>query len=160
MVFYEGDVVTFDGGTFQATCDTGQPPTHADWICLALAGRDAKQLSIRGTYNPGDDYKEFDVVMGNGSSFVARRDDPGACPGEGWQALSLVGKRGPQGPRGEVGERGLQGERGPPGESGAVIVAWETDLANYSMRAVLSDGSSGGEINLRSMFERYHDEVR
>jgi hypothetical protein len=39
-VYYAGDVVAYDGGTFQAKRDTGQPPSHADWICLATAGRD------------------------------------------------------------------------------------------------------------------------
>ena len=36
-VFYTGDVVAYDGGAFQAKRDTGQPPSHADWICLAAA---------------------------------------------------------------------------------------------------------------------------
>jgi hypothetical protein len=43
-VYYEGDVVAFDGGTFQARRDTGQPPSHADWICLATAGRDGNSM--------------------------------------------------------------------------------------------------------------------
>jgi hypothetical protein len=34
-VYYEGDVVTCDGATFQARRDTGQPPSHADWLCGA-----------------------------------------------------------------------------------------------------------------------------
>src|SRR5215471_10492515 len=38
-VYYEGDVVAYDGGTFQAKRDTGQPPSHADWICLASRPR-------------------------------------------------------------------------------------------------------------------------
>jgi hypothetical protein len=37
-VYYEGDVVAYDGGTFQAKRDTGQPPSHADWTCLATPG--------------------------------------------------------------------------------------------------------------------------
>src|SRR5262249_19350473 len=33
-VHYAGDVVAYDGGTFQAKRDTGQTPAHADWVCL------------------------------------------------------------------------------------------------------------------------------
>jgi hypothetical protein len=29
-VYYEGDVVAYDGGTYQARRDTGQPPSHTD----------------------------------------------------------------------------------------------------------------------------------
>src|SRR5262249_26700360 len=44
-VYYEGDVVAYDGGTFQAKRDTGQPPSHPDWICLAAAGRDGNSIT-------------------------------------------------------------------------------------------------------------------
>src|SRR6516162_2034634 len=41
-VYYEGDVVAYDGGTFQAQRDTGQAPLHSDWIAwqppAAMAG--------------------------------------------------------------------------------------------------------------------------
>src|SRR5262249_49821211 len=50
-VYYEGDVVAYDGGTFQAKRDTGQPPSHADWICLATAGRDGNSITVRGTFD-------------------------------------------------------------------------------------------------------------
>ena len=62
-VFYEGDVVTFDGGTFQATRDTGRPPTHAaHWICLAVGGRNAKSPRVRGTFSADAQYRELDIV--------------------------------------------------------------------------------------------------
>src|SRR5262249_13822873 len=50
-VYYESDVVAYDGGTFQAKRDTGQPPSHADWVCLATAGRDGKSITVRGTFD-------------------------------------------------------------------------------------------------------------
>jgi hypothetical protein len=112
-VFYEGDVVAYDGGTFQATRDTGQPPTHAaHWICLAVAGKDAITPKVRGTYNKGEQYEKLDVVALNGRSFIARQDNPGDCPGPGWQLLTSPGERGERGPIGPQGERGLPGERG------------------------------------------------
>src|SRR5262245_30210628 len=50
-VFYAGDVIAYDGGTFQALRDTGQAPSHRDWLCLATAGRDGKSITVRGTFN-------------------------------------------------------------------------------------------------------------
>jgi hypothetical protein len=45
-VYYEGEVVGHDGATFQAKRDTGQPPTHRDWICLTTAGREEAKLVL------------------------------------------------------------------------------------------------------------------
>jgi hypothetical protein len=56
-VFYAGDVVAYDGGTFQAKRDTGQPPSHADWICLATAGRDGNSITVRGTFDESVSYR-------------------------------------------------------------------------------------------------------
>jgi hypothetical protein len=103
-VFYEGDVVTFDGSTFQAIRDTGQPPAHRDWICLAAAGRGGKTPRVRGTFSADAHYQELDIVALGGGSFIARRDDPGPCPGDGWQSLTMPGKRGDKGPPGPRGD--------------------------------------------------------
>ena len=56
-VYYEGDVVAHNGGTFQAKRDTGQPPSHADWVCLATAGRDGNSITVRGTFDETVDYR-------------------------------------------------------------------------------------------------------
>jgi hypothetical protein len=73
-------------------------------------GKDGRTLRLRGTYDPnGRTYCRRDVVMLNGSSFVALRDDPGPCPGEDWQLVASAGKRGQQGLKGERGERGPAG---------------------------------------------------
>jgi two-component sensor histidine kinase len=93
-VYYEGDVVAHDGGTFQAKRDTGQPPSHADWICLATAGRDGNSITVRGTFNETAEYRRLEVVALNGGSFIALKDAPGSCPGPGWQLLASQGKRG------------------------------------------------------------------
>ena len=42
--------------------------------------------------------------MLNGASFAAKADNPGPCPGEGWQMFSEKGR---------AGEPGQRGERGP-----------------------------------------------
>jgi len=120
-VHYEGDVVTHEGSTFQANKDTGRAPPHDDWNCIARGGVDGKpgrSFRIRGTFDPEafangqPAYEALDVVALNGAAFVARRDEPGPCPGEGWQMISAQGKPGRPGPRGEK----LKGDRGKDGE--------------------------------------------
>jgi hypothetical protein len=108
-VYYAGDVVAHDGGTFQAKRDTGQPPSHIDWLCLATADRDGKSIAVRGTFDHSASYRRLDVVALNGGSFVALKDAPGPCPGPGWQLIASQGKRGVAG---EKGER-------PPGPRGS-----------------------------------------
>src|SRR5262249_38090778 len=78
MIHHEGDIVAFAGGTYQAQRDTARVPGTKDWICLAASG---KSLTVRGTYGSDVEYRRLDVVMINGSSFVALRDAPGRCPG-------------------------------------------------------------------------------
>jgi hypothetical protein len=112
-VHYAGDVVTFDGATWQATRDTGRAPPHADWRCIARAGEDGepgRSFTIRGTWAADTDYAALDVVVLGGSAFVARSDHPGACPGDDWQLIAARGKAGKPGETG-VGKRG---DPGPP----------------------------------------------
>jgi hypothetical protein len=79
-VYYEGSVVAYDGGTYQALHDTGEPPDNkAHWQCLAAPGRDAKSIRHRGTYKEDSDYTAYDAVALNGGSFLALRDKPGPC---------------------------------------------------------------------------------
>ena len=112
-VHYEGEVVTHAGATWQADRDTGKEPPHDDWRCLAAAGRDGRTPEFRGLFAAGEEYRELDVTMLDGNSFVAVRDDPGPCPGDGWKLLSMRGKPGKPG---QTGDRGERGEKGAPGE--------------------------------------------
>jgi hypothetical protein len=112
-VHYEGDCVTHRGASYQALRDTGQEPPHADWRCFAAAGQDGRSIAIRGTYDESAEYRELDVVVLGGASFVARQDSPGTCPGPGWQLWAAQGKRGQPGEPGKRGEPGLRGLPGP-----------------------------------------------
>jgi hypothetical protein len=85
------EIVTHAGALWQARCDTMYPPPHGDWICLVRAGRDGQSPEVRGTFDSGENYKRLDVVAKNGAAFIARRDDPGDCPGSGWQMISRQG---------------------------------------------------------------------
>jgi len=96
---------------------------------------------IRGTFDPKAKYNLGDVVALDGASFIARRDNPGACPGSGWQLLARQGQRGIAGP---------EGKRGPPG---AVITGWIVDRSTYRITPRMSDGSLGVPLELRALFE-------
>jgi hypothetical protein len=156
-VYYESDVVTYDGATFQAKRDTGQPPAHADWICPATAGRDGNSITVRGTFDETAEYRRLDVVALNGGSFIALKDAPGPCPGPGWQLLASQGKRGVAGARGERGERGPKGD---PGLSGVTISDWKIDRARYVATPVMSDGRDGPSLELRGLFEQFLTDTR
>lgn len=117
QIHYEGSVVTHDGGTWQARCDTGRAPPHEDWACLARSGRDGMDgasFKICGTWDVTKQYGALNVAILNGGAFVAKKDNPGPCPGDDWQIMASQGK---QGKPGEKGATGPRGERGDPGVS-------------------------------------------
>lgn len=154
-VHYRGDTVTHRGSTYQARCDTAREPPHVDWVCLARAGVDGKDgrdgfsLNVRGTFKAAESYRAFDIVALNGGSFIARRDDPGDCPGGGWQLMSMPGRRGQQGPRGE------RGPAGPTGPTGCAIKSWQINWERYQATPLMSDGSEGPTLELRPLFEQF-----
>ena len=155
---YEGEVVTHLGGIWQVQRDTGQAPPHADFLCLAMSGRDGRSPHVRGTWRAEEAYAELDVVALNGGSFVARKDNPGPCPGEGWQLLvtrGVKGKDGEQGPRGEAGPRGLPGDKGDPAPR---LTGWRIDRQAYRAVAKMSDGSEHA-LELRELFEQFQKDV-
>ena len=134
-VHYVGTVVTHQGRTWQATRDTGREPPHEDWRCLAergIDGADGRGFTIRGTWSESATYAALDVVMLGGSSFVARADDPGKCPGDGWQLLTAAGSR---------GKPGEPGARGVPGPAGRNIVSLSVN-AEGVQTLTFDDGNS------------------
>jgi hypothetical protein len=143
VIYHEGDVVAFAGGTYQAQRDTARAPGAKDWVCLATPG---STLTIRGTYDSDVEYRCLDAVMLNGSSFVALKDNPGPCPGDDWQ---LLASRGSRGHRGDSGERGLMGLRGERGAAAPSIQSWQIDRTRYVATPVMSDGSTGPALELR-----------
>jgi len=153
-VYYERDlVVAGDGALYQAERDTAATPPHTDWRCITRAGRDGKDalnFRIEGTYDPAAKYRRLSIVALNGASFVARHDDPGPCPGEGWQLFASAGKRGQQGPK---GERGLMG---PPAIMPRIA---STDIdPEYHLNILYTDGSRE-TIPLRPAFEQFCSET-
>jgi hypothetical protein len=158
-VNYHGDVVTHKGSTYQALCDTARPPPHDDWICVAAAGVNAAVPQIRGTWKDDAVYSFLNIAALNGSSFIAKCDDPGPCPGDGWQLIASAGKPGKPGPRGEQGERGPSGSPGAPGRDGPSIKTWRLNRATYTITPVLSNGEEVEPVCIRSLFEQYNEET-
>ena len=65
------------------------------------------------------------------------------------------GARGVPGRDGQQGPIGPRGERGERGQAARAIVEWRPDPVAFTIQAVLSDGSVGPMIALRSLFESY-----
>jgi hypothetical protein len=42
-------------------------------------------LDLRGAHRSDRDYDRLDIVTLDGSSYIARQDGPGPCPGNGWR---------------------------------------------------------------------------
>ena len=99
-------------------------------------------------FDPERCYRKYDLVRMHGVEWRARCDAPGPLPGEGWAQTSCKGERGK---RGEIGPRG---ERGMPAAS---IAEWR--VRDYRAVPVMSDGSIGPALDLRMLFEQYHQEA-
>src|SRR6516165_10365776 len=100
---------------------------------------------IRGTHDPKAEYFANDLVAKDGASFVAKRNNPGPLPGDGWQLLA------------RQGARGVAGERGAPGRDAPTIKSWKLDRQRYLVIPVMSDGREGPTLELRALFESEDD---
>jgi hypothetical protein len=155
-VSYEADVVVYDGACWQALRDTAQTPGELDRICLAAMGASARSPEVHGTFDPEITYLALDIVALNGGSFIAKQNNPGPCPGDGWQ---LIARQGQRGIAGEKGERGPKGDPGPAGAPAPRIKAWKIDREHFSAVPIMSDGSFGPALELRPLFQQFLDEV-
>jgi hypothetical protein len=114
-----------------------------------------KTLCVRGLYNEGARYEKFDVVALGGSSFIAREDNPGQCPGPGWQLLCSAGSRGGRGPVGPRGERGEKGERAEAG----LGFKFHLDQKTYTLSFIAPDGKIHA-LDLRPLFQQFVNDAR
>jgi hypothetical protein len=145
-VHYEGDVVRHAGSTYQALTDTGQQPPHSDWGELASRGTDGRGFVLRGLYNATVEYRQHDIVMISRNSFAAKYDNPGECPGEGWQLFACSGYKGKEGPPGPTGAKGSDGRS-------VSIVKWEADPDEMVLRIADSTGNTFA-VDLQPIAER------
>jgi hypothetical protein len=141
-VHYANELASCDGSTWVAKRDTAERPPHDDWALVALAGKDGvdgRTGEARGKHAEGETYQKLDRVSFNGSEWIARRDDPGPLPGEGWM----------------LGAQKARGKPGPPGPPGTGLEAIR--LKDWSLQFSLTDGSTVS-VDLRTLFERYDKE--
>jgi hypothetical protein len=96
---------------------------------------------IRGTHDPKAEYLANDICAKDGGTFVARRNNPGPCPGDGWQLMA------------RQGARGIAGERGPPGRDALTIKSWKVDRQHFLVIPVMSDGREGPGLDLSALFQ-------
>jgi hypothetical protein len=117
---------------------------------------------VRGTWTDGESYSALDIVMSDGTCWIAKVSSPGPLPGEGWQILSCKGERGRPGPIGPRGEVGPEGPRGPMGEVGLPaprITKWAIDRKRFVAIPVMSSGEPGPELELRRLFEEFQSQT-
>jgi hypothetical protein len=95
-IYDAGAWVVRDGAIFQAQEQTGKEWHQADWLCVVEKPADGRSFEICDTYDPNIAYRALSVVTLNNSWFIAKRDNPGPCPGEDWKS-GPVGKRGKDG---------------------------------------------------------------
>jgi hypothetical protein len=165
-VHYKGEVVHYSGGSYQANCDTATKPGSLDWTPIAtpgvdgkdgrngvngVNGKDGRSFNVRGLYNAAANYESLDVVTLNSTWFVAKKNNPGPCPGDGWHS-------------GPVGKQGKPGERGPMGPQGrAATVEPAPDIVGWIVKGfvvtpIMSDATHGPSIDLSPMFDGYDGE--
>jgi hypothetical protein len=122
-----------------------------DELNKALANlRAQRSLTVCGTYSGDVRYRMLDVVALGGASFAAKQDDPGPCPGDGWQLIAAQGKK---------GQAGKDGVDGRAGRDAPRITDWVVNRENYTATPVMSDGTRGAVLDLRLLFERYNAET-
>lgn len=143
-VWYGGELAFVDGSTFAARRDTAERPPHDDWAPVALAGHDAYPGEARGLFDEATAYRKLDRVAFNGSEWIARHDDPGLIPGDGWMLAA------------RSGTRGLQGERGARGEPGIGIAHVRIDDSKLIVE--LSNGKQQS-LDFWPLFERFREEA-
>jgi integrin beta 3 len=116
--------------------DAGEPGTPGEAGPPGRDGHDGVDGAtgeLRGLYDKAEAYCKLDRVSFNGSEWIARQDDPGPLPGDGWML-------------------GAQGKRGKPG-----IGIQDVSVKDYACVLELTNGKSV-TVDLRSMFERYEQE--
>src|SRR5580765_4351275 len=69
-------------------------PPGADSDVPGPVGPEPYVGEVCGLYEPGRDYRKYDLVSFRDSEWRARCDDPGELPGDGWAVSARAGSRG------------------------------------------------------------------
>lgn len=149
-VHYANALVLHDGSTWCARVDTARQPPHADWALVAARGKDGYPGQARGLFDRIESYRALDRVAHDGSEWIARRDDPGPLPGDGWMLTARAGSKG------RAGDRGPAGPSGPAGKPGRGIAAIEQD--GWRMVFTMTDGTTE-QCDFYPMLDRFRAEL-
>jgi hypothetical protein len=154
-VHYESDVVTHVGALWQAQCDTVHSPPHDDWTLLARPGRDATMPTVCGTYDTCGKYKKLDIVVSDGAAFIAKRDNPGICPGDGWQIDESAGQARSQGRRWCARSAWRKGRERRAWHNDPFMAARSSTLSHQPAHVRWNGGSDDGVAsNVRAISKR------
>lgn len=105
-ITYQGGLVSHLGQTWQALKDTATEPNEDGWTLIAARGGDGAGINPQGRYEESATYLKGDAVAFDGSLWLAKYDEPGPLPGDGWMLAARAGGKG------RPGDRGLQGPAG------------------------------------------------
>ena len=61
-------------------------------------------------------------------------------------------------PPGAKGERGEPGSDGGSGAPAPTILSWKVDRESYTITPIMPDASEVPAIEMRALFEQFHDE--
>ena len=108
-----------------------------------------------GYWPKATSYGELDIVALNGGSFIARQDNPGACPGDGWQLHRPKAKPRQAGePAASASRRTRASGRQGRARRGAGELA-DRRRANIVLARYVG-WAQGTALNLRKLFEQFH----
>jgi integrin beta 3 len=143
-ITYRHAIVTHGGQTWQALMDTATEPAEGgNWILLAARGAEGAGINPQGRYEETATYLKGDAVAADGSLWLAKYDEPGPLPGDGWMLAVKAGGKG------RPGDRGLQG---PPG-AGVIEARFE------GMTLVLgTDDGRAVRVDMRPAFIAFLEE--
>jgi hypothetical protein len=106
-------------------------------------GLDGTSIGFVGIWGEGREYRPGDVVMENGSTWLAKRkthaENPTKMGGTENPPWTLIAQRGIKGERGLRGERGERGVQGPPGAPASPII--DMAFVDEHLALVLEDGT-------------------
>jgi len=98
-------------------------------IPLPADGKDAYPGQACGLHDPAAAYRALDIVSFNGSGWIAKVDNPGELPGDGWMLLAQRGKP------------GKPGDPGKEGRAASEVVALYTDPKAMQLILTKDDGT-------------------
>lgn len=157
IVAMKGGVYVHNGCAFYCRATTAHVPHDENeaWVIIAQKGDDAYPGQPKGLYDENGEYRARDTVAKDGSLWMARRDDPGPLPGDGWMLAAKAGSKGAPGP---AGPSGPQGPKGKDGVGIDLSKEPTIDTKNWRFIIPLTNGTNM-TLDMEPMLRAFWDEV-